>query len=95
VAVVALGGAAICLVAIFADSAVRRIFVDGDLGRRSFMAFRAVDLLAVGFVVKGDRALAVLISHGVGSVGQGEGEGDEHHSNDQFFHGSLLVVNVR
>jgi hypothetical protein len=91
VAVIALGRPAVFFVAVFADSAVRRVFVDNDLGRGTFMACRAVHLLAVDFVIEGDRALRALISHGVGGVGHSEGESDQHHSNYQFFHSSLLV----
>ena len=87
---VALGRAAIFFVTALAGFTVSSFLVDGDFGRSAFMACCAVHLLFMGFVVEGHGAFFALISHCVYSISQGEGKGDQHHSNNQFFHVSLL-----
>lgn len=89
-AVVALGGAAFLLVAAFAGVAMSCFLVDCDLCWLSFVAFGAVHLLAMAFVVEGDIPLLALVGHSVGSVGQGEGECNQHDGNNQFLHVFLL-----
>ena len=91
-AVVALGRAAFFLVTVLARGTMGSCLVDGDLGRGAFVAAGAVHRLAMGFMVKGDGALFVFVSDNVCGIGQGEGEGDQHYGNNQFFHDSLLVV---
>ena len=58
------------------------------------MAGLAVHLGTMTLMIEGDISLLALVSHGVGSVGQGEGECNQHDSNNQFLHVSLLGIKV-
>jgi len=78
VAVITFGWTALLLVAVFAGGTVCGLFVDFDLGRLPFVAGIATQFLAMGFVIECHRSLAVFIFHGIGCVGQGQGEGYEH-----------------
>ena len=95
VAVVALGRATFLLVTALAGITVSSFFVNFDFSRRALVAGCTVHLFAMGFVLESNRTFLAIISYGVGSVGQSEGESDQHYSNHQFLHDSLLVVNVR
>lgn len=88
--VVALGGGVFLLVAILACCTMSGIFIDGDLGRCPLMTGGALHLLTMRLMIEGDRPFLVFISYRVSSVGQGERKGNQHYSNNQFLHVSLL-----
>jgi hypothetical protein len=90
VAVITLGRAVHLFVAVLAGGAVGCVFVDLDLGGLACVALGAIaQFLTVSLVIEGDVAFRGFVYHAVRSDCDADsGECDQHHHDNQFFHGS-------
>jgi hypothetical protein len=89
-AIVTLGGAALFLMAVFAAIFMGCILVDLDFRGSPFVAGFATELVSVHFMIEGYGAFFAVVGNDVSSIGYGESKSDQHHSNNQFLHVSLL-----
>jgi hypothetical protein len=89
-AIVTLGGAALFFVTVLAGCAMGGVLVDFDLRRSPFVAGFATELVSVHFMVEGYGAFFAVVGNDVSSIGYSESKSDQHYSNNQFLHVSLL-----
>ncbi len=85
VAIAALGGAALGLVAVFAQG-VSGVLVEFDFGRLALVTGFAAKFVGMGFVVESDVAVFCFENDGVSSQSSGGSKSNEHCSNKQFLH---------